>query len=207
MLAAQSPFNPVHHILRPRSGRKPLQPRNIPACTANDQNRPKAGQQQIAISPIGSVNKENDPVYMTPRKIEFESKDASLAEELSAVREKLERLRVDRERTERLLKERDLVLDLQMNELKQRGQIQKELEIEVDRLYRLKQIQVACMRTSPIRSLREREMEKKTKEVLIESVKPQHEESTAHCAYQSPSVDTETASCNMTSSAIVEFYC
>lgn len=66
--------------------------------------------------------------------------DASLAEELSAFKKKLERLREDRESTEKLLKERDEAMDLHMSHLLQRGETQKSLEIQVDRLFRLKEL-------------------------------------------------------------------
>jgi hypothetical protein len=74
--------------------------------------------------------------------------DSSLAEELSAIKKKLERLRSDKERTEKMLEERAMVLDLQKKELEQRGEVQKRLEIEVDRLYRLKELHSYSMVSS-----------------------------------------------------------
>ena len=53
----------------------------------------------------------------------------------------MERLRSDGERTEKMLRERDLLLEMKMKEVEERGEIQKSLEIELDRLYRLKQLQ------------------------------------------------------------------
>ncbi|KAF5747682.1 hypothetical protein HS088_TW05G00409 [Tripterygium wilfordii] len=91
--------------------------------------------------------------------------EMSLAEELNEVKKKLESLRLDKERTEKMLKERDRVLDVQMKELESRGKIQKNLEIEVDRLYRLNKLKSYCMRICPIRTLREKEREKKDREV------------------------------------------
>ncbi|KAK8682589.1 hypothetical protein V6N13_054973 [Hibiscus sabdariffa] len=81
----------------------------------------------------------------------------SLAEELSAFRKKMERLRLDKEKTEKILKERDAVLHLQLKEMEERGQIQTHLEIQVDRLFRLKELKSYCMRISPLKSLRERQ--------------------------------------------------
>lgn len=77
----------------------------------------------------------------TPTKIE--SIDVSL-EELSAIRLKLERMRLDKEETEKMLRERDLVMEAGMKELVERGEIQKMLEIEVDRLFRLKELKSSC---------------------------------------------------------------
>lgn len=87
---------------------------------------------------------------MTPTK--NETFDASLDEELSAIRKKLERLRLDKESTEKKLKERDLMLEAWMKDFEQRGEAHQELEIEVDRLFRLKELKASCVRVSPIRS-------------------------------------------------------
>ncbi|KAK8573117.1 hypothetical protein V6N13_099932 [Hibiscus sabdariffa] len=82
---------------------------------------------------------------------------ASLAEELSGLRKKMERLRLDKEKTEKMLNGREGVLLLQMKEMEERGQIQRQLEIQVDRLFRLKELKSYCMRISPLKSLREKQ--------------------------------------------------
>ncbi|KAI8559529.1 hypothetical protein RHMOL_Rhmol04G0180600 [Rhododendron molle] len=170
MLKGQySPLNSTH--TQAKSGRKPLQPRNIQANTPThhqlvNPNKPKP-QKWIEISLIDDSNKENNNnrhmVYAaTPTKIG--SIDVSLAEELSAIRLKLERMRLDKEETEKMLRERDLAMEAGMKELVQRGEIQKMLEIEVDRLFRLKELKSSCMRKTPIRSLRERQQGRNIKE-------------------------------------------
>ncbi|KAJ4704218.1 high mobility group B protein 6-like [Melia azedarach] len=63
-----------------------------------------------------------------------------------------------------MLSEREMILDVQTKEIQHRGETQKMLEIEVDRLYRLKELKSYCMRVSSIRSLREKEQEKKISE-------------------------------------------
>ncbi|CAN4098638.1 unnamed protein product [Withania somnifera] len=150
--------------------RKPLQPKNTPATPLT--SNPKQPEKRIEISVTQNSNKENlHPDFSTPKKatnpiscIQAEPFDSSLAEELSAIREKLERLKSDKEKTEKMLKERDLLLDLQMKEILNRGEIQKQLELEVDRLFRLKELQLSCMqKISPIRTLREKVEEKKIK--------------------------------------------
>ncbi|KAL4310428.1 hypothetical protein GQ457_01G035880 [Hibiscus cannabinus] len=87
----------------------------------------------------------------------METATASLAEELSGLRKKMERLRLDKEKTEKMLKGREGVLLLQMKEMEERGQIQRQLEIQVDRLFRLKELKSYCMRISPLKSLREKQ--------------------------------------------------
>lgn len=134
--------------LRPSSGRKPLQPRNCPASlvTGLPGAKPKGGL--IEIYSAAESNKENlihaGPIISSPSKLE-PILDSSLAEELSAVRKKVERLRSDREKVEKMLRDRDLLLEAQMEEIERRGEVQKTLEIEVDRLYRLKQLHMSCM--------------------------------------------------------------
>ncbi|MBA0785640.1 hypothetical protein Gotri_027691, partial [Gossypium trilobum] len=83
--------------------------------------------------------------------------NSSLAEELNAVRMKTERLRLDKEKTEKMLKEREALLLLQMKEIEERGQIQRHLEIQVDRLFRLKELKSYSVRISPLKSLREKQ--------------------------------------------------
>lgn len=100
------------------SGRKALQPKNIFQTPKEDAFVVKAKAAELKENLI----------------------DASLAEELSAFKKKLERQREDRERTEKLLKERDGAMDVQMSLLLQRGETQKSLEIQVDRLFRLKEL-------------------------------------------------------------------
>ncbi|KAF7147919.1 hypothetical protein RHSIM_Rhsim03G0028100 [Rhododendron simsii] len=87
---------------------------------------------------IDDLNKENNNnrhmVYAaTPTKIELI--DVSLAEELSSVCLKLDRMRLDKEETEKILRERDLAMEAGMKELVERVEIQKMLEIEVNRLF------------------------------------------------------------------------
>lgn len=58
-----------------------------------------------------------------PAKVE--QLDASFAEELIAIRKKFERLRMVRERTEAMLKERDAFQAMKRREVKERGKVQK----------------------------------------------------------------------------------
>uniref|UniRef100_A0A5B7BNP4 High mobility group B protein 6 n=1 Tax=Davidia involucrata TaxID=16924 RepID=A0A5B7BNP4_DAVIN len=191
MLKAQRPLA-GNQIQRPNSGRKPLQPKNsLPNPITNGVLKPKQTPEWIKISLIDDSNKENHPVYATPIKIE--SFDPSLAEELSAIREKLERLRLDKEKTEKMLQERDLVLEMNMKELEKRGEAQKQLEIEVDRLYRLKELRSSCMRISSIRSLREKEHEIKIKKDQSQDIKiKDRDELKDEIASQSTSSEIDT---------------
>ncbi|XP_061955703.1 uncharacterized protein LOC133677616 isoform X1 [Populus nigra] len=203
MLKFQSPLT-GDKDLRPKSGRKPLQPKNSPATPMTQIQILKPKQEWTEFSVVKDSNKENHPIYTTtPTKPIVEPLDSSLAEELSAIKKKLERLRSDKERTEKMLEERAMVLDLQKKELEQRGEVQKRLEIEVDRLYRLKELHSYSMqRISPIRTLREKEHEKKMSEAQpLEKETEELEESVGDNAMQSPS--SSWGSANSVSSQLV----
>lgn len=142
MLATQAPPLSGHHLIR--RGRRPLQPKNPSTITTI---KPA---ECVQISWLDCSNKENipPPFYSIEKELcseRGESIDASLADELNAIREKLERLRMEKDNNEKMLRERGAMLDLEMKEIVNRGEAQKQLEIEVDRLYRLKEIKLACM--------------------------------------------------------------
>lgn len=179
MLAAEPP-TASPHLRHPKpGGRKPLQSKHNIIINNNYYDPPKSNLPKtnhhpiIPSSPflINDSNKENWDFQL------IEPMDASLAEELNAVKQKLERLKFERDKTEKMLQERHRILEVQMTELHHRGEFQKELEIEVDRLYRLKHLKLACTRMSPIRSLREKEMEKKNKDTQLELTVSETEES------------------------------
>ncbi|XP_047323688.1 high mobility group B protein 6-like [Impatiens glandulifera] len=155
MTAPKSPISGQQIFLR-----KPLQPRNnILTTPPTISSNPKPVWNEF-ISFLDSSNKENhcqQPIIYSKPIVIVESIDPSLGEELSAIKQKLERIKLEKEKTEKILKERDSLLDMKMKELQNRGEMQKMLEIEVDRLFRLKELQISCMRISPIRSLREKE--------------------------------------------------
>ncbi|KAG6769655.1 hypothetical protein POTOM_025311 [Populus tomentosa] len=202
MLKLQSPLTGDEN-LRQKSCRKPLQPKNSPVTPMTQVQILKTKQEWIEFSVVKDSNKENHPIYTTtPTKSIIEPLDSSLAEELSAIKKKLERLRLDRERTEKMLKEREMVMDLQMKELEQRGEVQKRLEIQVDILYRLKELQSYSMIFSPIRTLREKEHEKKISGVQPEETRAEDsEESVGEDVMQSPS--SSWGSGNLISSHLV----
>ncbi|XP_057486632.1 high mobility group B protein 13-like [Actinidia eriantha] len=190
MLKSLSPLN-GNHIHRPKSGRKPLQPRNFPAnLPINNQINPKLKPEFIEISLIDDSNKEN-PHLVNPTPAKVESFDASLAEELSAIRERLERQRLDREKTEKMLRERDLVMEMNLKEMFKRGEVQKQLEMEVDRLFRLKELQ-SSMKISPIRSLREKQEDWKSREEQSQDLNAAEDRNTYESPMPSPSPEIHT---------------
>ncbi|XP_044474140.1 high mobility group B protein 6-like [Mangifera indica] len=147
--AQEQQLKPVNSMLTtPTSNLKNNPPKQKQECT---------DQKEIQIAVVGDLNKQKENHVVT----KLESLDASLAEELAAVRKKLERLRLDKEKTEKLLNQRDTMLDMQMKDIQYRGINQKMLELEVDRLYRLKELKSYSFRMSSIRSMREKEQEQR----------------------------------------------
>ncbi|GMJ01618.1 hypothetical protein HRI_003831000 [Hibiscus trionum] len=135
--------------------RMPLHPLSN-SNTATDSVLGSNPKQQYCVlhSKEGNLNLQY-PIAPTDTAIDLYS--TSLAEELSGFRKKMERLRLDKEKTEKMLIEREELLVLQMKEMEERGQVQRQLEIQVDRLFRLKELKSHCMRISPLKSLREKQ--------------------------------------------------
>ncbi|XP_042512487.1 uncharacterized protein LOC122087421 [Macadamia integrifolia] len=190
LLSCQSPAVGNRNF-RQKISRKPLQPRNFLVDPIDDQvkKNPKPKCTEIEISLAGDSDKENRLITATPPNIG--SFDTSLAEELSAIRKKLERLRFDKEKTQKKLREKDLVLEMNMLELQRRGEAQKQLEVMVEKLLAMKKLQSTCMRITPIQSLREKEQEKKLKEVQSHSQEMKSEEK--ECALEMKSDERECA--------------
>ncbi|KAK7374087.1 hypothetical protein VNO80_07513 [Phaseolus coccineus] len=144
--------------LRSRSGRTPLQLKNSTADPIQPSAKPKPKPDRPCFE-ISLIDKENIPIAAVSIPAAAPP-ETSLAEELSAVKKKLERMKGDKDRTEKILNEKHAMLDVKMKEMEERGEIQKNFEIEVDRLFRLKELKNRCMRVSPMRTLREKEQGK-----------------------------------------------
>ncbi|XLT61016.1 hypothetical protein HN873_053620 [Arachis hypogaea] len=158
-------------VSRRRKSRTPLQPKNNSPADLRPKPKPKPESEPLCeITPVR--DKENRTIAITAAAeatlpphtaaalapVEVQLPEASsLAEELSAIKKKLERMRIDKEKTKTALKEKDAKLDAMMKELEDRGELQKKFEIEVDRLFRLKELKYRCMRVSPMRTLGEKE--------------------------------------------------
>ncbi|XP_076893855.1 uncharacterized protein LOC143545980 [Bidens hawaiensis] len=163
MLTVQSPVTETH-LPWPKPTRRPLQPlkshSNIPPPPPNPRSINKDIQnEKIDRTSYPEPNGSPGPT-VSAAPVQIEQFEVSLADELNAIREKMERLKADRERTEKMLNVREVMMEMKMKELEVRGEIQKVLEIEVDRLYRLNELRSVCNRILPIRSLREKEQEK-----------------------------------------------
>ncbi|KAI4331643.1 hypothetical protein MLD38_029811 [Melastoma candidum] len=181
--AAATTSSCVHIIQHSKSnGRRPLQPVNSVRSGTNVEAATSAGKgitNAKLVKPLlssGELGKENEdrrgtrgggeakaPMVREMEEVQGMGSALSLEEELMAVRKKMERTRIDRERTERLLDERSAALDAKIRELDEMGEVQKLLEMEVDCLYRLKQLKSTfASKVAPMKSLREMEHNRKS---------------------------------------------
>ena len=85
----------------------------------------------------------------------------SFERDLQEMQEKLEQLRLEKEKTEELLKARDEMLKIKEEELETRGREQEKLQMELKKLQKLKEFKPTV--TFPLHSLRDKEQEKKEK--------------------------------------------
>lgn len=104
--------------------RRPLQPKNT-----HWRPEPEPEPKPKPIEIRRNAGKENRPIEAVGPPLE-----ASLAEELRAVRRRRERLRLAKEETERLLKERERMLGMRAREMEMRWEKQKEMEVEIQRI-------------------------------------------------------------------------
>jgi hypothetical protein len=72
-------------------------------------------------------------------------REASLAEELEIVRKRREKLRMEREKIEEMLKERELVLENAMKEMERRAEEQNNIELEIYKIILLKDLRTSSM--------------------------------------------------------------
>ncbi|KAK1270855.1 hypothetical protein QJS04_geneDACA005806 [Acorus gramineus] len=130
--------------------RKPLQPKNSPA---NPPQTPPKPLKPIPfdLSPTvqcgtGDRDKENRPIRTPPHPPTPPSPyDSSLAEELGAMRRRMERLRAEWEKTEELLRGRVLVMEGGIREIERRGEKQRCLEVEFRRVWALSRLRSASL--------------------------------------------------------------
>ncbi|XP_078179541.1 uncharacterized protein LOC144573638 [Carex rostrata] len=159
--------------------RRPLQPKNLNSIPSleNPPKKLKKLNQKTTTQPLiqDNTSKESHLIQVQPsvceenlkkeKEQDDELREASLAEELEIVRKKRERLRLGREKTEEMLRERDLVLERAMKEMERRAEEQNSIELEIYKFILLKDLRTSSMRVYPVQSLRMKEEEKKSREL------------------------------------------
>ncbi|XP_031486314.1 uncharacterized protein LOC116254846 [Nymphaea colorata] len=93
--------------------------------------------------------------------------DASLGEELSVIRQRNDRLRAEKAKTEEVLTARDQAIKKMEEELEAWGKAQEKLEMDLLQLIRLKELK-DCINLQPVESLRERQQSKRKREAPLQ---------------------------------------
>ncbi|KAL5727091.1 hypothetical protein ACHQM5_000323 [Ranunculus cassubicifolius] len=149
-----------------KKSRKALQPKDLSANEAN------ILANQIS-SPIPSdLAKENQETLVSSIKKKNTTKAASktsksktkdsFEKELVELQGKLEQMRIEKEQTEELLRDRDEMLKMKETELENRGKEQMKLQLELKKLQRLKEFK-PTVNFPIVQTLREKEEDKKGK--------------------------------------------
>lgn len=136
--------------------RRPLQPKNLNSIPSleNPPKKLKKLNQKTTTQPLiqDNASKENHLIQpsvceenLKEEKQDDELREASLAEELEIVRRRRERLRLEREKTEEMLTERDLVLERAMKEMERRAEEQNSIELEIYKFILLKDLRTSSM--------------------------------------------------------------
>ncbi|ONK81200.1 uncharacterized protein A4U43_C01F26390 [Asparagus officinalis] len=128
-----------------------------------------SNEANISAGKISSSFKENGEglaLVLSPQKSSKNAKsvtERSLAEELKNVQRRLEQLKIEKEKTEELLKQRDEMIKSKEEELESRAKEQEKLQKELKKLQKMKEFK-PTMNLRFVKSLREKEQEKNEKE-------------------------------------------
>ncbi|KAK9103825.1 hypothetical protein Sjap_021079 [Stephania japonica] len=146
--------NPV-----PKKGRsrKALKAKN----SSNEANILAGKAASSPLVPSGEILKQQETAF-SPKTKKPSTKGKDFEKELQEMQEKLELLRLEKARTDDLLKTRDEMLKQREEELQTRGKEQVKLQLELKKLQKLKEFK-PTMSFPLVQSLREKENEKKKK--------------------------------------------
>ncbi|KAE8056032.1 hypothetical protein FH972_012835 [Carpinus fangiana] len=170
---AEMPIDPVP-TRRQRNKRKALKEKSP---SANEANIMVGKVSQPSPSPVPLADdhpeKENHESLSQPRsspkkgkaaasKKQPKQKQQSFEQDLLEMQEKLQQLKLEKEKTDELLKAKDEMLQQKEEELENRGRQQEKLQMELKKLQKLKEFKPTM--TFPIgQSLRDKEHDKKEK--------------------------------------------
>ncbi|KAF3773817.1 High mobility group B protein 13 [Nymphaea thermarum] len=145
----------------PKKSRKPLKARKNPENEDNIMVGNACEPSPVGLSSIPIADKENPKHGARKSK---KNNPESLAVELQKLQEKLERLSLEKQRAEELLKERDALLKQKEEELEIRGKDQERLQIEIKKLQKLKEFKPnVALLTSTSEDKQKDKKEKKAK--------------------------------------------
>ncbi|KAK6935498.1 High mobility group box domain, partial [Dillenia turbinata] len=119
----------------------------------------------LSIPALEGTDKENHESLTQPKKTKSKQtkhQQSSFEKEVQDLKEKLQQMRLEKEKTEELLKERDEMLKQKEEELETRIKEQEKLQMELKKLQKMKEFK-PTMIFPIVQSLRDKEQEKKEK--------------------------------------------
>ncbi|KAH7513778.1 high mobility group B protein 6 [Ziziphus jujuba] len=159
---------------KPRNSRRALKDKKTSADEANIlAGKISEPSPTISVPKLSNANPEKEnheslsqtrssPKKGKAKKQQSKQQQSSFEKDLQEMQEKLQQLRLEKEKTEELLKEKDEMLKLKEEEIETRGREQEKLQMELKKLQKLKEFKPTV--TFPIfQSLKEKEQDKKEK--------------------------------------------
>ncbi|XP_022136932.1 high mobility group B protein 13 [Momordica charantia] len=169
---AEIPINgePAGRTKKPRNSRKALKDKN---------SSPEEPQSQSMVTKVtqSSVEESLSQNLSSPKKSKSKAAPKkqqakpSFDKELQEMQDMLQQLRLDKEKTEELLKAKDEILKQKDEELKTRDKEQEKLHIELKKLQKLKEFK-PTMNFPMVQIYKDKEQEKKEKKKCPEKKRP-----------------------------------
>ncbi|KAL0547011.1 hypothetical protein IC582_016932 [Cucumis melo] len=155
---------------KPRNSRKALKDKN---------SSPEVPQSQSMVTKVttpseGEILSQNQSSAKKPKSKAAAKKQPakqSFDKDLQEMQDMLQQLKLDKEKTEELLKEKDEMLKQKDEELKTRDKEQEKLQIELKKLQKLKEFK-PTMNFPMIQILKDKEQDKKEKKKCAEKKRP-----------------------------------
>nr|GMD01612.1 high mobility group B protein 6-like isoform X1 [Ipomoea batatas] len=143
---------------KPRS-RKPLKQKNASPSEAADVPLPVAVEESAGKENHGSLSQKKSKRGASKAKKQTEE-SSSFEKELQEMQDRLQRLKIEKEQTEELLKAREEMLKQKEEELQVRGKEQEKLQLELKKLQKIKEFK-PTLNFPILKTLGEKEKEKK----------------------------------------------
>lgn len=161
---------PAGQTKKPRNSRKALKDKN---------SSPEEPQSQSMVAKVtqpseGEILSQNQSSAKKPKSKAAAKKQPvkqSFDKDLQEMQDMLQQLRLDKEKTEELLKAKDEMLKQKDEELKTRDKEQEKLQIELKKLQKLKEFK-PTMNLPMIQILKDKEQDKKEKKKCAEKKRP-----------------------------------
>ncbi|XP_038882160.1 high mobility group B protein 6-like [Benincasa hispida] len=161
---------PAGPTKKPRNSRKPLKDKNSSKKVTQSESMVTKVTQQSE-GEILSQNKSSAKKPKSKAAAKKQPAKQSFDKDLHEMQDMLQQLRLDKEKTEELLKAKDEMLKQKDEELKTKDKEQEKLQIELKKLQKLKEFK-PTMNFPMIQILKDKEQDKKEKKKYAEKKRP-----------------------------------